>query len=439
MPFPISRFYNYIAVNFKAFMKILLRQVLITDAESPYNQTHQDILIINGVVDSIQKKINVEAEQVIDAKSFCISPGWVDCFVHVPDPGQEFKETIESIAAVAVAGGYTDIFSLPNTNPVIENKGSVEYIIKRSASLAVSIIPLGAISKNIAGKELAEMYDMNASGAIAFSDGLQPVQSAGLLLKALQYVRSFNGTIIQLPVDKTIAPNGLANEGIISTQLGLPGIPAIAEELMIHRDLELLEYTNSKLHLTGVTTAKGIELVVAAKKKGLNITCSVTPFHLLFCDEDLHTYDTNLKQSPPLRTRKDMLALREAVLNGNIDAIASHHQPHDLDNKQAEFEYAKPGMISLQTTFNMLLTALPNIKAERIVELLSTNMRKALNLPVVNVKEGAVANFTLFDLKDTTTLTTEKNKSRSANSPFFGQKMNGKVIGIISKGQLYLN
>src|SRR6476469_6150349 len=266
-------------------MKILIRQVLIAEADSPYNSTPTDILIEDNVIRSIAQNISEPADQIIEEEGLCISSGWTDCFAQIPDPGFEFKETLSSAATAASAGGFTSVFTLPNNNPVTDSKGTVEYIVKSAANLPVHFLPIGAVSKNAAGKELAEMYDMHASGAVAFSDGFYPVQSAGLLLKALQYVKSFNGTVIQVPLDKTISPSGLMHEGIESTQLGMPGLPAIAEELIIHRDLELLAYTDSRLHITGVTTRKSIELISAAKAKGLSVTCSVTPFHLLFCDE----------------------------------------------------------------------------------------------------------------------------------------------------------
>jgi dihydroorotase len=420
-------------------MTILIRQVLIAEADSPYNRKPTDILIEDGIVRSVKNNITDKADRIVEAEGLCISSGWIDCFASVPDPGFEFKETIESASAAAAAGGFTTVFTLPNNNPVTDSKGTVEYILKRSHALPVQFFPLGAVSKRLEGKELAEMYDMQSSGAVAFSDGTQTVASAGLLLKALQYVKSFDGTVIQLPYDKSIAPNGLMHEGIESTQLGMQGSPALAEELIIHRDLELLAYTNSRLHITGVTTQRSLELISNAKQKGLNVTCSVTPFHLLFCDEDLREYNSNLKMYPPLRSRKEMTALREAVKNGTVDFIATHHQPQDTDSKQCEFEYAKPGMISLQTAFHMLLIALPELSEQRIAELLSLNAAKAFKLPVSVIKEGACAQFTLFSKSGSTPFRKENNRSRSANSLMLGEELPGRIIGTFNKGQLYLN
>jgi len=421
-------------------MQFLLKKVLVADIGSPYNGSVKDILIINGRIDTIKDNITApEQTVVIEEKEIIVSQGWIDLFAHFNDPGLEYKETLESGAAAAAAGGYTEVFVLPNTQPAVQNKTQVEYITEKAKKLPVTIHPLGAITKNLEGKELAEMYDMQHSGAIAFTDGTLPVQASGLLLKALQYVKAFEGVIIQVPVDKSIGSFGLINEGIISTQLGLPGIPAIAEELIIQRDLELLKYTGSKLHITGISTAKSVQLIEKAKAEGLQVTCSVTPYHLMFCDEDLQEYDTNLKVNPPLRSRNDMMALREAVVAGKIDCIASHHQPQNWDNKTCEFEYAKHGMIGLQTAFAAVHHLLPQLTDEALVKLFSTNARNIFRLQGENIREGATAALTLFSRKATTMLTKENNKSRSANSPLFDQVLSGKVIGIINKGELLLN
>jgi dihydroorotase len=313
----------------------------------------------------------------------------------------------------------------------------VEYVKQKSAITKINVHPLGTISKKREGAALAEMYDMKQSGAIAFTDGLYPIQNAGLFLKALQYVKTFDGVIIQLPQDKSINASGLMNEGIVSTRMGLQGIPAIAEELLIARDIELLRYTQSKLHITAITTKKSIGLIKAAKAEGLNISCSVTPYHLFFCDEDLKNYDTNLKVNPPLRSKSDMMALREAVLNGDIDCIASHHLPQDWDNKACEFEYAKPGMIGLQTAYSVAQTVLPELTAKKIAALFSVNAGKIFQLPAI-IKEGEKASLTLFN-RNEFVFTKEKNKSKSLNSPFFNVALKGSVVGVVSKGVLILN
>jgi dihydroorotase len=331
------------------------------------------------------------------------------------------------------------VFVLPNTTPVLQNKSGIEYIVQKGKGMSVSIHPIGAITKNAEGKELAEMYDMTQSGAVAFSDGINSVQSSGLLLKALQYVKAVNKTIIQLPDDKSIHPHGLMHEGIVSTGLGLPGKPAIAEELHIARDIEMVKYTGGKIHFTGISTQKGVELIREAKKEGLNVTCSITPYHLFFCDEDLQQYDTNLKVNPPIRSRQDREALQHAVLEGTVDCIATHHLPQDTDNKVVEFEYAKHGMIGLQTAFAVVLAAVPQIKPERLIELFSTNARKIFGLPSAGIKENVKASLTLFSMSSQWSFQKSNNLSRSGNSPFFDQLFASKPLGIINKDKLFLN
>lgn len=420
-------------------MKILVRQATIADPNSPLNGQVTDILINGQQISKIAPHITEPADEIIEATGLTISPGWVDIFSHFCDPGFEYRETLDTGAAAAAAGGYTHVFVLPNTKPVVESKTQVGYISQRSKALPVTIHPLGAITKGTEGKELAEMYDMKNTGAIAFSDGLNPVQSPGLFLKALQYVKAFDGVLLQVPVDKSIGSGGLINEGIISTRLGLPGIPSIAEEVIIKRDIDLLRYTQSKLHITGVSTQNGLSLIQAAKTEGLNITCSVTPYHLFFCDEDLQTYDTNLKVNPPLRSRSDMIALREAVLNGVVDCIASHHLPQDWDNKTCEFEYAKNGMTGLETAFAVVNHLLPELQQERLIKLFCLNARNIFNLPVTNISEGADAELTLFTKDQSTILNKQQLKSKSANTPFLDTELKGRIIGIINKGKPILN
>ncbi len=420
-------------------MKILVRQATIADPDSPFNGQVTDILIDGERIVKIASLISEKADEIIEAAGLTVSPGWVDIFSHFCDPGFEYKETLETGAAAAAAGGYTKVFVLPNTQPVVENKTQVEYISLQSKNLAVSIYPLGAITKGTEGKELAEMYDMRNSGAIAFSDGTNPIQSPGIFLKALQYVKAFDGVLIQVPVDKSIGSGGLINEGIISTRLGLPGIPALAEEVMIKRDIELLRYTQSRLHITGISTQNSIHLIAAAKKEGLQISCSVTPYHLFFCDEDMQDYDTNLKVNPPLRSRADMLALREAVLDGVVDCIASHHLPQDWDNKTCEFEYAKNGMTGLETSFAVINHLLPELSNDRLVKLFSLNARNIFNLKVTNIEEGADADMTLFSKKDISFFTKQQLQTKSANTPFLERELTGKVLGIIHKGQIVLH
>jgi len=420
-------------------MNILIRQAKIVDASSPFHSQIADVFIEGDLINAIKTKITHEADKIIDIPGLCISPGWVDVFAHFCDPGFEFKETIETGATAAAAGGFTDVMLVPNTIPVVHSKGSVEYIIQKSRSQPVNLQSIAAVTKNTEGKELSEMYDMHQSGAIAFSDGLNTIQSPGILLKALQYIKAINKTIIQLPDDHSINANGLMHEGVISTRLGLQGKPSIAEELMIARDIELVKYTGSKIHFTGVSTIKSIELISRAKKQGIQVSCSVAPYHLLYTDEDLSDYDPNLKVNPPLRTKKDKQALIEAVLNGTIDCIASHHFPQDIDHKLVEFEYAHNGMIGLQTSFAIVKTAIPEISVNRLIEIFSTSPRKLFELPSVSIKLQHQACISLFLPDESWSFTKELNKSKSKNTSLFGSELYGRPLGIINKGGLFLN
>ena len=418
-------------------MHILIKKAHIQDPASPFHQSRKDILIIDGVIAAIDDQIEAADAQTVDVPDLVVSPGWVDLFAHFCDPGYEHKESLESGAAAAAAGGFTHVLLVPNTSPAIHSKSQVEYIVEKSKTLPVHLHPIGAVSKNVEGKELAEMYDMHAYKAVAFSDGLQAIQSAGMLIKALQYVKAIDGVVIQLPDDKSIAPNGLMNEGIVSTRLGLPGKPAMAEEIMVARDIKLSRYTDAKLHLTGISTAKSLEYVRRAKEAGLKVTCSVTPYHLFFTDEDVQGYDTNLKVNLPLRTRADVEALQEGVRDGSIDCIATHHQPHEWDSKTCEFEYAKPGMIGLETCYNVLATL--GFSTDVIVRVLSTGPRGIVNLYSQGIKEKVTADLTMFVTNHTTLVTNGSIRSKSRNTPFMDKTLNGKVVGIVNKDGLYLN
>ena len=364
-------------------MKVLIKQATIISSSSPFNGQTKDILITNGTITAIGDAISEKADQQIEQPGLCISIGWMDVFSNFADPGFEYKETLETGAKAAAAGGFTDVMVIPNTNPVVHSKSQVEYIIQKSKSLAVNIHPIGAVTKNAEGKDLAEMYDMHQSGAAGFGDGVNSIQSSGIMLKALQYVKSFNGTVIQIPDDKSIGTNGLMNEGIISTRLGLPGKPTIAEELLVARDIKLARYADSKLHFTGVSSAKSLEYIKRAKDGGLHVSCSVTPYHLFFTDTDIQQYDTNLKVTPPLRTATDREALLKAVADGTVDCIASHHFPQNWDSKTCEFEYAREGMIGLESLFGVVRElVISNLEfgLENLVNLLSINPRKIFGI-----------------------------------------------------------
>lgn len=421
-------------------MKVLLKQAYITDPLSSHLGTIQDILVEDGIIREIAATIpDSRAEKLITGKDLFVSPGWVDIFSNFAEPGYEFKETLETGSAAAAAGGFTDVFLIPDTNPVTDSKSQVEYLRQRSASLPVNIWPIGAVTRRLEGKHLAEMYDMQNSGAVAFSDGLHPVQSAGVLVKALQYVKAFDGVIMQIPDDNSIAPNGLMHEGVISTRLGLPGQPMMSEELIIARDIKLARYTESRIHFTGVTSPKSIEYIKRARASGLQITCSVTPYHLFFSDADLLNYDTNLKVYPPLRPRAVSDQLREAILDGTVDCISSHHLPHEYDSKVLEFAHAKYGMTGLETAYAVIQTLFPTISPLKIYDLFGGNARKIFKLDQPKIEKDAPALLTVFSPQEKWQFIVARSKSKSKNSAFGDHIFTGKPKAIIRRDQLFIN
>lgn len=417
-------------------MRILIKNAIVTSPGHPLHGKKSDLFIENGYIRKIGDNLTFEDARIVQANGLHISPGWMDCFANFCDPGEEYKETITSGAKAAAAGGYTDVMVVPDTLPPVQTKSQIDYLITRSSETPVNIRPIGSITQNREGTALTEIYDMYGSGAVAFSDGHRPVQSSGILQKALEYTLAFDGVTIQLPDDNSIGRYGLMNEGVISTRMGMLGKPAIAEELMVSRDIELAKYTRAKLHLTGISTRKSVVLIKEAKEEGIPVTCSVTPYHLFFCDEDLSDYNTFLKVNPPLRTKADRDYLRKAVLDGTIDFIASHHQPQDYDHKICEFEKALNGMETLEVVFSAVCSC--GIPTEQFVQMQTENIRKIFNLPVPEIKEAAPAIITLFNQDDDITYSKQNHFSLSENNAFLGKILTGKVFGIINKDKLFL-
>lgn len=420
-------------------MRVLLKKACIIAPGQPIDGQIRDVLIENGVITQIAEDAGSDAQEIISGDHLHVSPGWMDVFADFCDPGYEFKEDLTTGAQAAAGGGFTEVMLVPNTLPAIETKAQVEYILSHNPRLPATLHPIGAVSQGLKGQSLAEMYEMHRSGALGFSDGLAPVQHSGLLLKALQYIKAFGGILIQIPDDTGISHHGLMHEGVWSTRLGMAGIPAIAEEIIVKRDLDLLAYTDSRLHFTGISLEKSIELIARAKASGLSVSCSVTPYHLMFTDESLQQYNSHFKVTPPLREAHDVEALRRAVMDGVIDCIATHHMPQDADSKQKEFEYAAPGMIGLETCFGVLGAAVPQMKTTQLINLLAVNPRKLFGRPVPEIREGAPASITFFDPTLEWTVEAKDLKSKSRNTPFLGRKLKGKVLGTYHNQQLTRN
>jgi dihydroorotase len=421
-------------------MQVHIRKARVIDPQSSYHDKVVDILVEDGVISRIAASIRTSADVVVAAKELCVSPGWVDVFADYREPGYEHKETIATGLATAAAGGFTDVLLAPNTQPVLNSKSSIQYVLHKAAGNVVNLHPIGAATRNAEGKELAEMLDMRANGAIAFSDGWKPIQGSNLMLKALEYVTAFGGILLQIPVDTALAAGGLMHEGPESTALGMAGIPPLAETLMVYRDIELARYTGSRVHLSGVTMASSVAMVRKAKADGLGVSCSVTPYHLALTDAALRGYDSACKVSPPLRNEADRKALVAGLKDGTIDCIATHHAPHEWDAKTREFEYAADGMAIQESAFNILWNTLQkSCSIDRVVAALTVNARGIFGLQEAAIDKGSKASITLFSTSDSHMLAKGAGQSLGVNNPFEGELLAGKVLGIINNNQIHLN
>ncbi len=418
-------------------MDQLIRQVTVIDRNSSHHRQKVDILIRDGRITSIGPELKAPAgAEVFSAKGAYVSAGWIDTGAQVGDPGYEHREDLQSAAAAAAAGGFTGIGCLPNTNPVVDTKSEVLYLRNHDRHLLVDLYPIGALSHGCQGKEITEMIDMHTAGAVAFSDGNRPVQNGGLMMRALQYVTAFGGVVANQPQDLTVAADGQMHEGMLSTSLGLKGLPPLAEELMVQRDIYLLEYTNSRLHLANLSTAQAVELVRQAKARGLRLTCSVPALNLVYDQSALEDFDTNFKVLPPLRSKKDVKALREGVLDGTIDMISANHVPLEEEVKKLEFPFAEFGAIGLETAFPLAWSALGStISLEELIDRLAVRPRQLFGLPDPEIEEGVPANLTVFDPERSWTLTEADLRSKSANCPLLGQTLKGRVLAVFNRGR----
>ncbi len=415
-------------------MNLLIKSATIIDPNSPFHQKVADILVEDGYITVIGKNVTAKAE-TIDGKGKYVTPGFFDLNCNIGELGLETKEDLQTGTRAAAAGGFTGVALMPNTQPPVHSKAEVEYLLNRAKNNMVDVYPMGTISHKREGKDLAEMYDMFLSGAKAFTDGNRPVQDAGLMERALLYTQGFGALILSYPEDTAIAGKAKVNEGEMSTLLGMKGIPSLAEELMIARDLYLAEYTGSRIHFSTISTVRSVELIRDAKKKGLQVTCDVAVHHLLLTDEALAGFDSQYKVKPPLRTKKDVSALIKGLKDGTIDAIVTQHTPHEVEFKDVEFEVAEFGIIALQTAFAVALQA--GLDLELIVQKLAVNPRRILNIEAAIITEGKKAEFTLLDTDITWEYTKQNNRSKSYNSPFIGQNLKGKALLVCNNNHLY--
>ena len=410
-------------------MNVLIKSATILDNKSDFHNQTQDILVENGFITQIAKSLkNPKKHPVISLKNLHVSCGWFDSSVSFGEPGFEERETIANGLQVAAASGFTDIALNANTNPVIDSHSDIAYVKSRAVNSATNLHPIGALTKGSEGIDLAELFDMKSAGSIAFGDYKKPIANPNLLKIALQYTSSFDGLVHSFPHEPRVATKGVMNENITSTRLGLKGLPALAEELQVARDLFLLEYTEGKLHIPTISTAKSVHLIREAKAKKLDISCSVAIHNLLFTDESLNDFDTNFKVNPPLRTQSDIEALIAGLKDGTIDMVTSDHNPIDIEHKKIEFDDAKNGTIGLESAFGALNTLFTTKKAVQLL----TNGKQRFGLKADSINVGNSAQLSLFNPSEIYVFEDKHILSKSKNSLFTASKLKGTVYGIIS-------
>jgi dihydroorotase len=414
-------------------MKILIQNAEILDPNSPFHQKEKNVLINNGRIAEIGDK-NYSADKVVKADGMKLSTGWFDLGTYTGDPGLEHKEDLESVSKAAAAGGFTEIAVLPNTSPSVQTKNEVSYITRGNDTRLVKIHAMAAVTKNNKGEELTEMIDLHEAGAIAFTDGLKPIWHTDILLKALQYLQKFNGVLIDHPEDIWLNMFGQMHEGINSTMLGLKGMPRIAEDIMVNRNLELLGYAGGRLHMARLSSGKAIDLIRTAKKK-LNVSCDIAAYQPLLDDSYLADFDTNYKVNPPLREKVDNDALIKALKDGTIDIICSGHIPHEDESKELEFDLADFGIINLQTFGSNLVSLSRSVEWSVLLEKVTVNPRKLLNLEIPRIDVEEKANLTLFDPNRSWTMDEKTNLSKSKNSPWYGKEVTGKVVAVFNNNK----
>ena len=422
-------------------MKLLVRSVRIVDKNSPFNGQIRDLLIEDGIITKIGDNLEAGDTEVKEGNGLSVSAGWVDMRVASRDPGFEHKEDLVSIRAAAAHGGFTEIVLLPNSEPVVHSKDTLNYIRQSGLGGLVKLHVAAAITRKAEGLDFTEMIDLHEAGAVAFTDGDHPVQNADLFLKTILYLQPMDALLMNRPEDRQLTLYGQMHEGVTSTLIGMKGIPSLAEEMMLNRDLKLLEYAleksiysseNPALHVSLISTRQAVDLIREAKLKGLPVTCDVAAHQLAFTDDNLIDFDTNLKVNPPFRSGEDAIAIRQGLADGTIDAIVSDHNPHDEESKNLEFDHADFGITGLETVFSLSVMH-TNLGVEDVIEKLTSRPRYILRLKEVSISEGSDANLTFFDADSEWVF--NKSYSKSKNTPFLGQTLKGKVRGVLNNNK----
>lgn len=426
-------------------MKLLLKNAHIIEPSDRID-TVADVLIVDGIIEKIGTKIGASKNiQKFELDGKILAPGFLDMHVHLREPGYEHKETIETGLHAAAEGGFTAICCMPNTNPPIHDASVVKFIIEKSRKVMnglVDVFPVAAATINREGQELSPMIELSEAGAIAFSDDGATVYNTKIFRHALEYSSMLNRPIIQHPEDIYLAESGVMNEGFLSTTLGLPAIPSIAEEIIIERDIRILNYIGGKYHAAHISTRGSVEILRNAKRYNQNISCEVTPHHFSLTEDAVKGFNTNAKMNPPLRTKDDIAAIIEGLQDDTIDVIASDHAPHSFDEKEVEFLSAPFGIVGLETAVGLAITNLVKknfITFSKLIEKFSLNPRKILNLPLIKIREGEIANLTIVDPEREWIVDAQKFKSKSKNTPFDKFKLVGRSIGIINNKAFYFS
>lgn len=438
----LKRSYNSKDYQLKKFEKLLLKNGSILNFDKK-QIIQQDVLISNGKIERVGNinTDNYEGE-LVDLTNKMIVPGMLDMHVHFREPGREDEETLMTGAAAAMAGGFTGVCTMPNTVPATDNKEIVEFIKEKFKNHLVDVYPIAAITKGRQGDQIVEMAELIDAGVIAFSDDGTSVTNTQVLRRALEYSQMFDVPIIEHSEDKFLFEGGAMHEGFTASKLGLPGIPSIAEEIAVARNIMLAKYTSGKIHLAHISCAGSVELVRHAKEQGIRVTCEATPHHFTLTDEAVVTYDTNMKMNPPLRTRKDVDAIIAGLKDGTIDAIATDHAPHSIEEKEVEFISAPFGIVGLETAIGLAILQLVgenNFSLFKVIELIAVNPYKILGLPVPKIAEGIKANLTILDPDEEWTIDRDRFKSQSRNTPFHGWKVKGKPLGVFNNEFLMIN
>jgi dihydroorotase len=415
-------------------MKILLQQPLILDKRSPFHRKKKNVLIQNGKIAEIGDK-QFSADRTLDASAMILSPGWFDLGTASGDPGQEHREDLDSVSKAAAAGGFTELALLPNTHPSIQTKNDIAYITRNNESRLVQLHAIASVTKSNKGEEMTEMIDLHTGGAVAFSDGLHSLYNTDIFLKTLQYLRKFDGLLIDHAHDHWLDLFGQMNEGPVSAMLGLKGRPELSEEIAVSRNIKLLGYSESRLHLFHVSSPRAIELVRSALKKGIKISCDITAYQALLDDRAVSDFDTNFKVFPPLRDAAANDKLIKGLKDGTISVITSGHLPQDDESKVVEFDHAEPGMINLQTFASQLVSLAQEIPWEDLLEKVTVNPRALLNIDLPVIEVGARANLTLLDPEHEWTFTEQVNLSKSKNSPWLNHKLKGCVAAVFNNSK----